>query len=156
MAGTADPVPPAGKAMPTRGPVSGGPTLADVARLAGLIVTGRVTGVRPPLGVPPHIPVVYAMIRSADPADACVTYDDEGGGRLAVEHLIAVGRRRIGYVTGPRHHHSASARFLGWQHALAEAGLPVVRPDLAFGAWSEEWGRQAAIVLAAEIPDLDG
>ena len=125
-------------------------------RVDGLIVTGRVTGGRSPIGVPSHIPVVYAMIRSTDPADTSVAYDDEGGGRLAVEHLVAVGRRRIAYVGGPRHHHSASARFLGCQRALAEAGLPVVRPDLAFGAWSEEWGRQAAVVLAAEAPDLDG
>jgi LacI family transcriptional regulator len=125
-------------------------------RVDGLIVTGRITGGRSPLQVPSHIPVVYAMIRSTDPADASVTYDDEGGGRLAVEHLMAVGRRRIAYVGGPRHHHSASARFLGWQRALAEGGLPAVRPDLAFGAWSEEWGRQAGIVLAAEVPDLDG
>jgi DNA-binding LacI/PurR family transcriptional regulator len=91
------------------------------------------------------------MIRSANPDDVCVTYDDEGGGRLAVEHLVAVGRRRIAYVTGPRHHHSASARFTGWERALTDAGLPPVRPDLAFGAWSEEWGRQAALVLAAEV-----
>jgi LacI family transcriptional regulator, galactose operon repressor len=125
-------------------------------RVDGVIVTGRVTGGRAPLDVPAHIPVVYAMIRSTNPADPGVTYDDEGGGRLAVEHLIAVGRRRIAYVSGPRHHHSASARFLGWQGALVEAGLPVVRPDLAFGAWSEEWGRQAAVVLAAEVPDVDG
>jgi LacI family transcriptional regulator len=96
------------------------------------------------------------MIRSSDPADASVTYDDEGGGQLAVQHLITVGRRRIAYVGGPRHHHSASARFLGLQRVLVEAGLPVVRPDLAFGAWSEEWGRQAAVVLAAEVPEVDG
>jgi LacI family transcriptional regulator len=125
-------------------------------RVDGLIVTGRVTDGRPPIDVPPHIPVVYAMIRSTDPGDAGVTYDDEGGGRLAVEHLVAVGRRRIAYVGGPRHHHSASARFLGCRRALAEAGLQVVRPGLAFGAWSEEWGRQAAVVLAAEVPDMDG
>ena len=125
-------------------------------RVDGVIVTGRVTDGRAPLDVPPHIPVVYAMIRSTNPADASVTYDDEGGGRLAVEHLIAVGRRRIAYVSGPRHHHSASARFLGWKRALADAGLPAIRPDLAFGAWSEEWGRQAAVVLATEVPDLDG
>ena len=125
-------------------------------RVDGVIVTGRVTGGRAPLDVPPHIPVVYAMIRSANPDDASVTYDDEGGGRLAVEHLIALGRRRIAYVGGPRHHYSASARFLGWQRALVEAGLPVVRPDLAFGAWSEEWGRQAAVVLASAVPDVDG
>jgi LacI family transcriptional regulator len=125
-------------------------------RVDGLIVTGRVTDVRPPLEVPAPIPVVYAMIRSANPADTCVTYDDEGGGRLAVEHLIATGRRRIAYVTGPRHHRSASARFLGWERTLSDAGLPTVKPELAFGAWTEEWGRQAAAVLAAEIPDLDG
>jgi LacI family transcriptional regulator len=125
-------------------------------RVDGLIVTGRVTDLRPPLDVPLPIPVVYAMVRSADPDDDCVTYDDEGGGRLAVEHLLAVGRRRIAHVTGPRHHHSASARFAGWQRALADAGLAPVRPDLAFGAWSEDWGRQAAVVLAAEVHDLDG
>ena len=125
-------------------------------RVDGLIVTGRVTDGRLPLDVPEHIPVVYAMIRSTDPSDASVTYDDEGGGRLAVEHLIAVGRRRIAYIGGPHHHHSASARFLGCRAALVDAGLPVVRPDLAFGAWSEEWGRQAAVVLAAEVPDVDG
>jgi LacI family transcriptional regulator len=125
-------------------------------RVDGLIVTGRVTDVRPSLHVPAPIPVVYAMGRSADPDDDCVTYDDEGGARLAVEHLLAVGRRRIAHVTGPRHHHSASARFLGWERALADAGLAPVRPNLAFGAWSEDWGRQAGAVLAAEVPDLDG
>src|SRR3954462_6666194 len=71
-------------------------------RVDGVIVTGRVTDGRSPLDVPAHIPVVYAMIRSTNPADASVTYDDEGGGRLAVQHLIAVGRRRIAYVSGPR------------------------------------------------------
>jgi LacI family transcriptional regulator, galactose operon repressor len=125
-------------------------------RVDGLIVTGRVTDVRPPVEVPPAIPVVYAVIRSANPADTCVTYDDEAGGRAAVEHLIAMGRRRIAHVTGPRHHYAAAARCRGWQAAITGAGLPSVRPDLAFGAWSEEWGRQAAVVLAAQTPDLDG
>jgi LacI family transcriptional regulator len=92
-------------------------------RVDGLIVTGRGTDVRPPLDVPPHIPVVHAMVRSADPTDTCVTYDDEDGGRLAVEHLVSVGRRRIAYVTGPRHHHSASARF------TARSRTPGSRPS---------------------------
>jgi LacI family transcriptional regulator len=125
-------------------------------RVDGLIVTGRVTDVRPPLEVPPSVPVVYAVIRSANESDTCVTYDDEAGGRVAVEHLIAMGRRRIAHVTGPRHHFAASARFRGWQTAIADAGLPGIRPDLAFGAWSEGWGRQAAVVLAGEVPGLDG
>lgn len=125
-------------------------------RVDGLLVTGRVTDLRPPLDLPSAIPVVYALVRSADPDDACVTYDDEAGGRLAVQHLVAMGRRHIACITGPRHHYAAAARFRGWEAALRQAELVAVRPDLAFGAWSEDWGRQAAPALAAGTPNLDG
>lgn len=125
-------------------------------RVDGLLVTGRVTDLRQPLDLAAAIPVVYALGRSADPDDACVTYDDEAGGRLAVEHLMTMGRRHIACVTGPRHHYAAAARFRGCEAALREADLEPVRPDLGFGAWSEEWGRQAAAVLVAAAPKLDG
>jgi LacI family transcriptional regulator len=59
-------------------------------------------------------------------------------------------------VTGPRHHHSSSARLEAWEQTLRDAGLPVVRPDLPYGAWSEEWGRLAAAVLADDATGLDG
>jgi LacI family transcriptional regulator len=125
-------------------------------RVDGLIVTGRLTNVREPLDIPAPIPVVYALTRSSAPGDMSVSYDDAAGARLAVEHLISMGRRRIAHVTGPRHHHSSSARLEAWEQTLRDAGLPVVRPDLPYGAWSEEWGRLAAAVLADDATGLDG
>ena len=46
--------------------------------------------------------VVVLVDRRADDASfASVSVDDVAGGRIAVEHLLAIGRRRIAYVGGP-------------------------------------------------------
>ena len=50
-------------------------------RVDGIIVTGRRTDPRAPLSRWLPGPVVYAMSESANPEDASVLPDDEGGGR---------------------------------------------------------------------------
>src|SRR6266571_4071673 len=70
-------------------------------RVDGIIITGRRTDERPPIDVKVPVPVVYAMTQSTDPDDCSLIPDDEQGGRLAVEHLLAGGRTRIGHITGP-------------------------------------------------------
>lgn len=60
-----------------------------------------------------------------------ITIDDVQGAKLATEHLIALGHRRIGYVgliTRPK---SNAHRLLGYQAALEKAGIPQ-DPDLIF------------------------
>ncbi len=47
------------------------------------------------------IPAVLVDRRSADATFSSVSVDDRAGGRMAVEHLIAQGRRRIAFVGGP-------------------------------------------------------
>lgn len=69
-------------------------------RVDGIFVTGRRADPRPSLGSLP-VPVVYAMSRSQDPLDLSIVYDDVQGARLATEHLLAVGRKLIAYVSGP-------------------------------------------------------
>src|SRR3954463_13315674 len=82
-------------------------------RVDGIIVTGRRAGTRPPLAATAGVPVVYAFLASAS-AEDCSGVPDEAGGRgaprLAVDHLLTVGRRRMAVVTGPEHHHSARVR----------------------------------------------
>ncbi|MCF6476261.1 LacI family transcriptional regulator [Nonomuraea sp. MG754425] len=117
-------------------------------RVDGIIVTGRRTQARAPIAAGLPVPVVYAFISSADPADCSVVPDEEGGARKAVEHLLAVGRSRIAHVTGPEHHHSARVRSVAAVERLAEAGLSPAAAPL-FGAWSEVWGRQAVGMLLA-------
>ncbi|MEU4243301.1 LacI family DNA-binding transcriptional regulator [Actinoplanes sp. NPDC026619] len=120
-------------------------------RVDGIIVTGRRAGTRAPLSTAGGVPVVYAFLASAAPADCSVVPDEEGGARLAVDHLRTVGRRRVAVVTGPEHHHSARVRA---QAATTHLGDALAAPPL-HGEWSEAWGRQAAGLLLAQSVDFD-
>jgi LacI family transcriptional regulator len=115
-------------------------------RVDGIVVTGRRPDERRSVGQLP-IPVVYVLSRSDDPSDLTVTNDDEQGARVAVEHLVAVGRSRLAYVSGPAHHLSTVLRQQGFEAAAALAGAHVEVGDVMLGHWSEAWGRTAAGLL---------
>ncbi|MFD1146527.1 LacI family DNA-binding transcriptional regulator [Saccharothrix hoggarensis] len=115
-------------------------------RVDGIIVTGRRTEARAPIGTDLPVPVVYAFISSTDPHDCSVVPDETGGARKAVDHLLALGRTRIAHITGPERHHSARVRADATTARLAEEGLGLVGAPM-FGEWSEAWGRQAAGIL---------
>lgn len=124
-------------------------------RVDGIIVTGRRTDARAPLAGLGGVPTVYALAPSTDPADMSVASDDEGGARLAVEHLIASGRRRIAHVTGPAHHAAARHRARLTEDLLAQADLELYGGRVQFGDWSEAWGRRAAHSVLRTAPDTD-
>jgi DNA-binding LacI/PurR family transcriptional regulator len=74
--------------------------------------------------------------------------DQRAGARLAVEHLIAQGHRRIGHVAGPPDWIDGAERAEGWREALAAAGLP---DDLFMeGDWSAGSGYAVGRRLATE------
>lgn len=50
--------------------------------------------------------------------------DERGGAHAAIEHLVAQGHRKIGFLGGPDGHRSRTLR-AGCAEALAAAGLPV-------------------------------
>ena len=69
------------------------------------------------------------MKRSIDNVPVnCVVMDECLGGRLAAEHLIALGHRLIAFV-GPDSISIGRQRLRGFQEALSQAGLSV-SPDL--------------------------
>jgi DNA-binding LacI/PurR family transcriptional regulator len=82
-----------------------------------------------------------------------VDADNRGGARLATEHLVATGRTRIATITGRMDEGAGTARYKGYQEALAMAGLEASR--VAHGDFSEESGGRAMEQLLAEHPDLD-
>ncbi len=124
-------------------------------RVDGIIVTGRRSDPRPPISRELPVPVIYAMSESADPRDASVLPDDEGGGAQAVQHLLATGRTRIGHITGPEHFRAARLRAAGAVRVLAAAGLSLAGDEPLYGEWSEVWGRQAARILLRAAPGTD-
>lgn len=124
-------------------------------RVDGIIVVGRQTDPRPSLGQELPVPVVYAYAPSDDPRDLSLTPDNEAGARLAIEHLISCGRRRIAHISGDPAYAAAQDRLTGARAALDAAGLELVGDPL-FSEWSEPWGRDAAAELLARHPDIDG
>ncbi|MDX6393667.1 MAG: LacI family transcriptional regulator [Streptosporangiaceae bacterium] len=121
----------------------------------GLIVAGRRIEPRPSIGTDLPVPVVYAMTQSLDSDQPAILPDDVGGGRIAAEHLIALGRRRFGHITGPERFLCARKRALGFCDAVAGSGAEFSPHDVLYGEWSEQWGRQAASVLLRSPSGVD-
>jgi DNA-binding LacI/PurR family transcriptional regulator len=82
--------------------------------------------------------------------------DNVGAGRLAGEHLIERGRRRIAFLGQADEHYPEFAdRYRGLGEALAAAGLPQ-NPALQSDALSsEESGHDAAVRLLARGAEFD-
>jgi DNA-binding LacI/PurR family transcriptional regulator len=81
-----------------------------------------------------------------------VDSDNRGGARLAVEHLVSSGRRRIATITGPLDQTSSMDRLDGYRDVLPE-GDPAL---IAVGDFTPEGGGLAMAELLERCPDLDG
>jgi len=73
--------------------------------------------------------VVLASRHLPDANVDMVLVDSLRGARMAVEHLIAHGHKRIAYVGGPQSIAQFQDRAKGWREALNSAGLPAL-PEL--------------------------
>lgn len=125
-------------------------------RVDGVLVVGRTTNPRSPMQSKPNVPVVYVYAPSSDEEDLSFEPNNELAGRLAVEHLVATGRTRIGIVNGEDTYSAARDRLRGVAAAMEEHGLELVgSPGMVFGAWNEAWGRQASRRLLERHPDID-
>ena len=120
-----------------------------------MLVLGSDNDDRPSLTKDIPVPVVYVYGESDDPDDISVLADDHGGARLAAEHLVTLGRRRIGTLTGPRSYRAARERVAALHEVLHEAGLPLDSAEPMYGEWSQQWGRQATHALLARDPAID-
>ena len=113
-------------------------------RVDGLVVTARRADRREPIEpVARGLPVVYVYSQVESPDALCLIPDDKGGAALAVNHLVALGRKRIAHITGPERFEAVRLREEGYRDALAQAGLVPEPEECLAGEWSEAWGREA-------------
>lgn len=124
-------------------------------KVDGVLVTGRRSDPRPPIGRDLPIPVVYAFSQSEDGEDCSLISDDRQAGALAVGHLIATGRSRIAHITGPEDFLAVGERAAGALDALGHAGLSLRGPGVLYGSWSEAWGRQGMQMVLHADPSVD-
>jgi DNA-binding LacI/PurR family transcriptional regulator len=66
-------------------------------------------------------PTILIDLRA--PGFRSVNIDNIRGAALAMQHLFALGRRRVAFIGGSLAHHSISQRALGYRLAYFEAGL---------------------------------
>ncbi|MBN9000405.1 MAG: LacI family DNA-binding transcriptional regulator, partial [Rhizobiales bacterium] len=123
-------------------------------RVDGIIATGKRVDRHLPVDLSElGLPVIYAFT-GRDPGSIAFVSDEAGGARLAVEHLVRLGRRRIAHVTGPASFAVVHERAGAYAAVLRENGLPVL--PVRMGPWSEAWGHAAIAELfdgASETPD---
>lgn len=85
-----------------------------------------------------------------------VDADNRGGGRLAADHLLSIGRSRIATVTGPLDMVASVDRFDGFCDGLRAAGIRPTRSLVEAGDFSDRSGQLAMTSLLRRNPDLDG
>jgi LacI family transcriptional regulator len=102
------------------------------------------------------IPAVLVDRTSTDLSVSSVSVDDIAGGRLAVEHLISQGRRRVAYIGGPMEIRQVADRLEGARHAVAvnpDVTLDVIPIDALSVIAGRAAGAEILTRPAAQRPD---
>jgi LacI family transcriptional regulator len=97
---------------------------------------------------------VVAINRSL-PLDAplsAVWFDHKSGGRLATQHLVDLGHRRIAHIAGPANRMTGIQRRQGYEAALTAAGIPLQSTLVATGDYSFASGERLMRQLWRERP----
>ncbi len=98
------------------------------------------------------VPVVVVNAEPSGSSVPVITSDNLAGSRLAVDHLVALGHRRIGYIRGPQAFTAATPRLEGFQLACSQAGLDPSDTPIVGGEGDAESGRRAAVELLGHRP----
>jgi DNA-binding LacI/PurR family transcriptional regulator len=85
-------------------------------------------------------PVVFVGRTPLSLSADSVSADNTKGTRMAVQHLVAKGHRRIGLINGQQGLSSSSERLNGWKRTLQKAGLSAPRELVAHGDWTADAG----------------
>ena len=101
------------------------------------------------------IPIVFIDAHENTAGLPRVMGDDLAGGRLATEHLLGLGHRRIGFIgdafANPFGFTSSRDRYDGYERALTEAGLAPAGADVGLGAHGRYEARDLAARMLSQV-----
>ena len=97
--------------------------------------------------VAPDLPVLTIGYGRGRPHVVSVGIANVQGGRLATEHLLSLGRRRIALISGPRQFYASQERLAGYAEALDAAGIEVDGRLIDAGDWASASGYTAMLRL---------
>lgn len=101
------------------------------------------------------VPVVF-LNRCPDhfPSNMVMTNNIKGA-YSATEHLIKHGHKKIGIITGPLHFSTGRDRFIGYQRALDDYGIPFRKEIVLEGCFNIESGYELTKKLFEENMDVE-
>ncbi|MGE5508176.1 MAG: LacI family DNA-binding transcriptional regulator [Chitinophagales bacterium] len=120
-------------------------------RVDGVIQAGTALSRKQLQALQNSLPLVAVDRAVGQQAVDAVVCDNRLGARLAIEHLLALGHRRIGVVAGPKGISTAEARLEGALAGLSEAGAPLTPDRIAYGDFSMEGGYLATKQLLPRL-----
>jgi LacI family transcriptional regulator len=133
----------------SRSPSNDGWERRSLSRLSGTLVDGVIMVTPSVVSVSADVPVI-AIDPHTGPADLpTVESDSFTGARQAVDYLVSLGHRRIGFVAGRPDLRSSMFRAGGYRRALEDARIPLDRSLEATGHYDESSARDAATALLA-------
>jgi LacI family transcriptional regulator len=121
-----------------------------VGKVDGLVVLAGSLGTKELADVSKRVPVVVMATHTAPHRLDFVGSDNRGGANAVATHLLATHRfRDVAFVAGPARSPDSKERFVGYCHALAEAGLTVPGTPEVHGGFTEAGGALAVEELLA-------
>ncbi len=104
-----------------------------------------------------RIPLVSMERDFTDVGIDSVIFDGYNNAKLAVQHLIDVGCRRICHITGPFEMEIVKERGRGFRDAMAGNGMSFDESTMtAYGDYTHQSGYIAMRELLNRVPDMDG
>lgn len=104
-------------------------------------------------------PVSLTLDRSPSPTVPAIDIDNVGGTKIATEHLLSLGHRRIAHFTFedtavvPDDPRTQNSKIRGYHQALQAAGVALDERWVVRGAREIEGGRQMAFDFIKRFPD---
>ncbi len=136
----------------------------DLAKAAAMLIDARLDGIilPPPVCDAPDLVqalreagiavIATGSIRQGTDLPS-IGIDDFAAARAMTRHLISLGHRRIGFITGRANHAATGLRLDGYRAALADAELAVDETLIAAGTFTYHSGLDAAeALLSRERP----
>lgn len=100
-----------------------------------------------------NIPIV-AFDRSVDDERADAVFADNAqAARVATEHLLNLGRKRVGFIAGRLQIQTGAERLRGYEEVMRRRGFP---PAVGHGDFRLESAQHSTCQLLLDHPELDG
>lgn len=99
-------------------------------------------------------PIVLIDVPIAGPRATYVSVNNVLGATQAIDHLVELGHRSIGFINGHNEAWVSRQRLLGYEQGLAKHQITPESTYVFEGDFSKESGRQGAQVLLSRHPEI--